>query len=355
MGIFDRLFGRRRKSTKVERTTMAPLPTNSEAIATDSESGPPADATELQMIGLWVTDPDDRDGRLGFPHPSSLTTENWEAKRRDDIVAYLRGGRSLRTYVGFATCRFENCERGNLGSDDLTDGRWAWPEGLWHYVAHHRVRLPDSFVANAASHGFKGPRSLANKRVALDDSFWLRWVAENTAPPPAQADACSVAEAQATCAELSTPLWSAAIAPECDRWRIHCAGADRAFDDFTGPISAERLRGYLFRFRLIEPQAVLDPQRASSIAKEYEPDGYAARPMAGTTDKNGLQWWAVIQSGPDKPTKSLAELDRKSIKIPEPGWVLFTEGGWKVEVMRAMDEPAWRFFLEKWRRGLNVR
>jgi hypothetical protein len=50
--------------------------------------------------------------------------------------------------MGFSWCRFR-CEQGKyLGACDLTVGTYIWPEGLGHYVAHHRVRLPDEVVAH---------------------------------------------------------------------------------------------------------------------------------------------------------------------------------------------------------------
>ena len=37
-----------------------------------------------------------------------------------------------------------------MGSRDLTDGVWVWPEGLAHYVRDHGVVLPTSFIEHAA-------------------------------------------------------------------------------------------------------------------------------------------------------------------------------------------------------------
>jgi len=136
----------------------------------------------------------------------------------------------------------------------------------------------------------------------------------------------------------------------CERWKLHRESGSQTFEDFTGPISADSLRAYLFRFRLLEPESVLSPQQAKAIASEYASDGYAASLFAGMTDKNGQSWWALIMSGAERPTKPLEELDLNAFEIPQPGWAVFLPGGWNVKVARRMDVPAWRFFLQEWRR-----
>ena len=355
MGFFDWLEARSRNDKQSSKTAVGQI--TEDTIARDAlQTSDPPSESEVRMIGLWTTASDDADSLLGFPHPASLADRNWEAKRRDRIASYLRGGHPLVAYMGYSFCRFEDCrhpERDALGTKDLTDGQWAWPEGLWHYIADHSLRLPDAFVANASLHGFEVPAEAArNKPGSVDVSFWLRWVAENTAPPPAHPTACALAEAQAVCAELSTKRWSASVVHEHARWKIRRESGSQAFEDFTGPISADSLRNYLFRFRLLEAESVLSPQQAKAIATEYALDGHEARLFAGMTDENGQAWWALIMSGKERPTKPLEELDLNAIEIPQPGWAAFLPGGWKVEVARGMDEPAWRFFLQEWRRRL---
>jgi len=255
--------------------------------------------------------------------------------------------------MGYSFCRFEDCNhdgRYALGSTDLTDGQWIWPEGLWHYVADHGIRLPNAFVDYAASYGFVAPRAAVDGSKLVDVGFWVRWVAENTAPPRRSPEACSLEEAQAICAELSTARWHASVVCEHDRWRVRTESETDAFEDFTGPISRSSLRAYLFRFRQPVPESVLSPDQAIDIASSYENDGDAVHVFAATRDANGQVWWALIMSGAERPTTPLADIDFKAIKIPTPGWVAFLPGGWKVEVEHSMDEQAWRFFLEDWRK-----
>jgi hypothetical protein len=67
-----------------------------------------------------------------------------------------------------------------LGSADLTDGLWIWPEGLCHYIDVHSVRLPDEFVQHAAASDFKVLQSVETRRLDYDRSFWLDWCRRNT-------------------------------------------------------------------------------------------------------------------------------------------------------------------------------
>lgn len=59
------------------------------------------------------------------------------------------------SWLGSSTCRF--CTRRPifrmmLGAEersvDFTDGKYAWPGGLGHYVREHGVRPPAEFVAH---------------------------------------------------------------------------------------------------------------------------------------------------------------------------------------------------------------
>jgi hypothetical protein len=78
---------------------------------------------------------------------------------------YLRGGEVDAMYKGISYCRFRKngcTPPTNMGSCDLTDGVWIWPEGLAHYVEAHEVWLPDSFVEHALSQ---------NKVQKLDTGF----------------------------------------------------------------------------------------------------------------------------------------------------------------------------------------
>jgi hypothetical protein len=77
-----------------------------------------------------------------------------------------------------------------MGSQDLTDGVWVWPEGLAHYVSAHSVRLPEMFLEQARNHRYKvTPQQLAEPHPEADGEFgvydfelWRRWSAANSHP-----------------------------------------------------------------------------------------------------------------------------------------------------------------------------
>ena len=53
-----------------------------------------------------------------------------------------------------------------LGTFDMTDGVYVWPEHLEHYLKEHHVRLPDRFVAHVLSSEQK------MDDVEMSDTLW---------------------------------------------------------------------------------------------------------------------------------------------------------------------------------------
>ena len=128
----------------------------------------------LKLLGYWHSSHTD-----ALPHPQSLVDPSWERLRRGQIVAYLKNGMRHRQYLGLSYCRFQCGQRG-LGSADLTDGTWVWPEGLSHYVDVHSVRLPDEFVQHAAARDFEALQGRVTFDLDHDISFWTDWCRRNT-------------------------------------------------------------------------------------------------------------------------------------------------------------------------------
>jgi hypothetical protein len=67
-----------------------------------------------------------------------------------------------------------------MGSWDLTDGEWVWPQGLAHYVQRHWVCLPDEFVETMRVNSWRVPRDIAQPPpeeagLKYDCSSWLAW------------------------------------------------------------------------------------------------------------------------------------------------------------------------------------
>lgn len=63
------------------------------------------------------------------------------------VADHLLRGRTLIQYRGLSECRF--CGE-FVGSKELTDQKYCWPEGLAHYLTQHSVRLPDEFVSHVS-------------------------------------------------------------------------------------------------------------------------------------------------------------------------------------------------------------
>lgn len=128
------------------------------------------------LIGYWQS-PVDRQ----WPHPRHLVAA-WEPALRAQIVDYLRRGRTWRRYRGWSYCRF-GC--GKNGGTEQTDGVYAWPDGLAHYVEVHSVKLPAAFVEHARARDFATPLESpidAGMEEAYDLTFWSEWC-RSEAPP----------------------------------------------------------------------------------------------------------------------------------------------------------------------------
>jgi hypothetical protein len=92
----------------------------------------------LVRIGYW------RDDRTqGWPDVRRFVDLNWDASEREKVADHLRRGFVARAYLGKSRCRL--CGE-PVGSLELSDGVFIWPDGLVHYVETHGVRLPGRFV-----------------------------------------------------------------------------------------------------------------------------------------------------------------------------------------------------------------
>lgn len=137
-------------------------------------SEPPA---RLKAVGFWRPP-------HGYPSPQWLVNHEWEAADRSQVVAYLRAGAVVASWLGYSSCRFCcGIEPRLVGSCDLTDGLWVWPEGLAHYVEKHHVALPDAIVHTMRANNWKMPTDLTERLPALvtnraegyDFEPWREW------------------------------------------------------------------------------------------------------------------------------------------------------------------------------------
>ncbi len=127
----------------------------------------------LEAIGYWFNDR----APSPCPRPQRLVGA-WNEAERTRVVAYLRAGDVLETYRGMSYCRFAcGTPDRQMGHQDYTDGTFAWPEGLPHYVEAHAVRLPEHFVA----HALAGAPRIAPVNRRIDDAPWFAWAKQQGA------------------------------------------------------------------------------------------------------------------------------------------------------------------------------
>lgn len=131
----------------------------------------------MESIGYWWWSVD----------PTRLVDPAWAAGEREALANYLRAGRTLHAYLGFSHCRFEcGIPDREMGSRDLTDGTWVWPEGLPHYLTVHQIALPDEFLAHARANGFVVPdiphATIEQARdEPVGDDKWHAWARQRRA------------------------------------------------------------------------------------------------------------------------------------------------------------------------------
>ena len=112
----------------------------------------------LERVGYWSN------GADGWPVPEECVDIALSFDDRDIVADYVRRGFVARACMGIARCRLCGIP---LGSLDLTDGEYIWPEGLDHYVQDHSVRLPPWFIEHVQSY------QEAYEDAQVSDALWL--------------------------------------------------------------------------------------------------------------------------------------------------------------------------------------
>lgn len=122
----------------------------------------------MKAIGFWIGSLTDE--RL--PSPQELVGA-LDTPTRTAIADYLDSGLTYNQCFEYSWCRFQcGIEDDRMGSEDLTDGQWIWPQGLAHYVRDHAVLLPDEFISHALR---AAPPQKPAGRSKYDDQFWVDW------------------------------------------------------------------------------------------------------------------------------------------------------------------------------------
>jgi len=88
--------------------------------------------------------------------PSVLDTRRSEAQAYEvRLVAYLRAGHGLLVSPALSSDVVDGAVIGPV--EVLTDGTWAWPSDLAHYVERYHCRVPDEFIAHARGREWRVP------------------------------------------------------------------------------------------------------------------------------------------------------------------------------------------------------
>jgi hypothetical protein len=127
-------------------------------------------------------DAEARSGKPFLPDPAKLIEILGRVTYDDRIPRYLEAGRSLGFSMGFATCRCCGVAGPEMGSSDLTDGVWVWPEGFSHYVRSHSLPLPDAVLETMLAHDYRvpslTPTDVTRLNPGRDFDFWHDWSAD---------------------------------------------------------------------------------------------------------------------------------------------------------------------------------
>ncbi len=105
----------------------------------------------LLRVGYWyeVGPRMELGGRMGRGpglDPRDFVDPSWDPLERSRVARHLSAGRVLASYRGMSWCRMGCAPGSGMGSRDLTDGVYVWPEGYVHYLLLHAVRPPAEFV-----------------------------------------------------------------------------------------------------------------------------------------------------------------------------------------------------------------
>lgn len=107
----------------------------------------------LKLLGYWADLPEWRLAFAGdnsepaWPDVRRAVQPGWCQNEREKLLTYLQAGYIFCTYCGYSSCRFKCCHTYSLlGTAELTDGEWVWPDGLVHYIDRHSVALPEEFL-----------------------------------------------------------------------------------------------------------------------------------------------------------------------------------------------------------------
>jgi hypothetical protein len=110
----------------------------------------------LLPIGYWRSE-----DYPFLPHPRDCVDPSWDEAERLRVIAYLDKAYVICGWMGYSWCRM-GCppippSATDIGTRDMTDGTWYFPEGFAHYLRHHAVRPEAVFLEHVRRNGYHIP------------------------------------------------------------------------------------------------------------------------------------------------------------------------------------------------------
>jgi ankyrin repeat protein len=258
---------------------------------------PPADTREY--VGYWRSTIEP--SASGLPDPRELVDRDWPLRERVRVAAYLRRGHVVVGYLGYSYCRFDcGAPIMCMGTRDLGDERYIWPQGLHHYVEVHAVRLPSEFLAHVRA---RMPRLWPWWRLGL---WWRRWSLARAIARERAAERADAAKAE------REALQQAAFEGDVAKVRKLLA-AGRAVDqrDDSRMTALARARSLEVARVLVEAGAALDPR----------PPGHIT-PLQKAVVVNDREWAEyLLERGAD--INALDAFDRSVLSYCRPEMLSF--------------------------------
>jgi hypothetical protein len=112
----------------------------------------------LVRLGYWLGA-----DAPGWPDPRSFVDQDWDSDERDEVTSYVRRGLVARRYMGPSLCRLCGTPVGSL---ELSDGTFIWPEGFAHYISEHSVRPPQRFLEHIRE------QTTELEEADVEDDWW---------------------------------------------------------------------------------------------------------------------------------------------------------------------------------------
>ena len=126
---------------------------------------------QMPSVGYWRS-PEEPN----LPHPGDFVDASWDAAERRKVIEYLDHAYQIPMFsCGPSWCRM-GCAAvpKDIGTQDLTDGVWLFPEGLVHYVRHHAVRPPEPSWTTSGARTFGMRTSPRPSPVVGPSWIWVR-------------------------------------------------------------------------------------------------------------------------------------------------------------------------------------